>query len=70
MIYIEILELRFCGLDFELKKNISRRGTEDIIGIIDSMVKKNEGEEDFEIELRSPENFDDLSQQSSQQSIE
>ena len=70
MIYIEILELRFCRLDYELKKNISRRGTEDIIGIIDSMVKKNVGEEDFEIELRSTENFDDLSQQSSQQSIE
>ena len=70
MIYIEILELRFCRLDYELKKNISRRGIEDIIGIIDSMVKKNAGEEDFEIELRSTENFDDLSQQSSQQSIE
>ena len=70
MIYIEILELRFCRLDYELKKNISRRRIEDIIGIIDSMVKKNVGEEDFEIELRSTENFDDLSQQSSQQSIE
>ena len=25
MIYIEVLELKFCGLDYELKKNISQR---------------------------------------------
>ena len=29
MIYIEVLELRFCGLDYELKKNITIRGLED-----------------------------------------
>ena len=31
MIYIELLELKFLGLDYELKKNIDRRGFEDII---------------------------------------
>ena len=31
LIYIELLELKFCGLDYELKINIDRRGTEDII---------------------------------------
>ena len=63
MIYIEILELRFCGLDYELKKNISRRGTKDLLEIIDSMGKKNEDGDDIEIEMRLTENYDDLSQQ-------
>ena len=31
LIFNELLELKFCGLDYELKKNIDRRGTEDII---------------------------------------
>ena len=31
LIYIESLELKFCGLDYELKKNIEIRSTEDII---------------------------------------
>ena len=31
LIYIEVLELKFCGFDYELKKNIVRRGTEDVI---------------------------------------
>ena len=30
MIYIEVLELKFCGLDYELKKNIIIRGLEDL----------------------------------------
>ena len=63
MIYIEILELRFCGLDYELKKNIARRGKKDLLEIIDSMGKKNEEGDDIEIEMRLTENFDDLSQQ-------
>ena len=63
MIYIEILELRFCGLDYELKKNIARRGNKDLLEIIDSMGKKNEEGDDIEIEMRLTENFDDLSQQ-------
>ena len=35
LIYIELLELKFCGLNYELKKNIYRRGTEDIIKSLD-----------------------------------
>ena len=31
LIYIELLELKFCGFDYELKKNIDKRGTQDII---------------------------------------
>ena len=31
LIFNELLELKFCGLDYELKKNIDRRGSEDII---------------------------------------
>ena len=31
LIYIELLELKFCGLDYELKKNIDKRGSQDII---------------------------------------
>ena len=30
LIYIEVLELKFCGLDYELKKNIDRRGNYEI----------------------------------------
>ncbi len=60
MIYIEILELRFCGLDYELKKNISRRGNKDLLEIIDLMRDKNA--DDVDIEMRLTENFDDESQ--------
>ena len=60
MIYIEILELRFCGLDYELKKNISRRGNKDLLEIIDLMRNKNT--DDVDIEMRLTENFDDESQ--------
>jgi len=60
MIYIEILELRFCGLDYELKKNISRRGAKDLLEIIDLMRNKNT--DDVDIEMRLTENFDDESQ--------
>ena len=35
LIYIELLELKFCGLDHELMKNIDKRGTEDIIKGLD-----------------------------------
>ena len=29
LIYIEIIELKFCNLDYDLKKNISKRGVSD-----------------------------------------
>ena len=64
MIYIEILELRFCGLDYELKKNISRRGTKDLLEIIDLMRNKNT--DDVDIEMRLTENFDDESQKATE----
>ena len=31
MIYMEVLELKFCGLDYELKKNIAERSESDIL---------------------------------------
>ena len=44
LIYIELLELKFCKLDYELKKNIDRRGVNDIItGLdldVDSVTRK------------------------------
>ena len=43
LIYTELLELKFCGLDYELKKNIDRRGIEDIE--IGHNLKDNESEE-------------------------
>ena len=42
MIYIEVLELNFCGFDYELKKNIDKRGDEDINADFDLMRKDTE----------------------------
>ena len=42
LIYIELLELKFCGLDYELKKNIDRRGSEDTIAGLDIMGDESE----------------------------
>ena len=47
MIYIEVLELKFCGLDYELKKNIIIRGLEDL-----EAVNKNE-RQSLEIDIES-----------------
>ena len=62
MIYIEVLELKFCGLDYELKKNISRRGAEDIYESIDSMGK------DTESSIDMPEN-ESMSELTSKKSL-
>ena len=37
MIYIEVLELRFCGLDYELKKDIMMRSIEDLDAVNESL---------------------------------
>ena len=57
LIYIEIIELKFCQLNYELKKNIDRRGTKDTIeGFI-----LTESESEFEeIELRNKENANEI----------
>ena len=34
MIYVELIELKFCGCDYDLKKNIIRRGRDDSISIV------------------------------------
>ena len=49
MIYIEVLELKFCGLDYELRKNISSRGSLDY----DTTEKNNQLINAFEIEMRN-----------------
>ena len=48
--YMEILELRFCELDYELKKNISRRGKNEFFQIL-------EIQHEEEIEMGLAENF-------------
>ena len=38
LICIEIIELRFCKLDYELKRNIKDRGDDDYIGKSDTLL--------------------------------
>ena len=45
MIYLEAIELKFCGLDYELKENIDRRSTEDIIDGLDLTDNESEGKD-------------------------
>ena len=43
MIYIELIELRFCNLDYDLRKNINLRGdTESSLGPIYEGEEENE----------------------------
>ena len=37
LIYIEVLELRFCGFNYELKKNITMRGYKDLDAVNESL---------------------------------
>ena len=57
LIYIEMIELKFCKLDYELKKNIDKRGSEDII--IGFSLNDNESEGD-EIDLHQSKIMNDL----------
>ena len=59
MIYIEVLELHFCGFDYELKKNIEKRGNEDILDNFDLMRKDTEPS----VELPDNKSFSDSSSQ-------
>ena len=43
LIYIELLELKFCKLDYELKKNIDKRSTEDILKGLELNDRESEG---------------------------
>ena len=45
LIYLEAIELKFCGLDYELKENIDRRSTEDIIDGLDLTDNESEGKD-------------------------
>ena len=49
MIYIEVLELRFCGLNYELKKNITMRSFKDLDAANESL----DDSQIFEIENKS-----------------
>ena len=49
MIYIEVLELRFCGLNYELKKNITMRSFKDLDAINENLDES----QIFEIENKS-----------------
>ena len=44
MIYMEIIELKFCGLDYDLKINIQKRGIKDY----KSISEKNNEEDDYD----------------------
>ena len=71
MIYIEVLELRFCGLDYELKKNITMRSFKDLGAVNESLDEsqifetenKSEGSDDgneednVTIEMKDKNNF-------------
>ena len=63
MIYIEVLELKFCGLDYELKKNISQRSNIENLEGFNSVKKL----EEDEIEMRQG-SLNDADDQSSNQS--
>ena len=52
-----MIELKFCKLDYELKKNIDKRGSEDII--IGFSLNDNESEGD-EIDLHQSKIMNDL----------
>ena len=45
MIYIEIIELRFCNLDYDLKKNIKKRSDSEYLNCGEDL-DKNDDEED------------------------
>ena len=64
MIYIEVLELKFCGLDYELKKNISLRSNMDNLEGFNSIKKLQEDE----IEMGQQCNFNNADDQSSNMS--
>ena len=64
MIYIEVLELKFCGLDYELKKNISLRSSKDNLEGFNSIKKLQEDE----IEMGQQYNFNNADDQSSNMS--
>ena len=56
MIYIEVIELNFCGLDYELKKNIDKRGLKDIqqnFNVINKDNDDNDNEEMDEIDSQT-----------------
>ena len=55
LIYIEIIELKFCKLNYELKKHIDRRGTNDTLEGFNLVASEIEIEE---IELPKKENLD------------
>ena len=59
LIYIETLELKFCGFDYELKKNINKRGIKDTTEGFD--LKRNDTDVDM-IELSKMENVEDNNQ--------
>ena len=63
MIYIEVLELKFCGLDYELKKNITQRSNIENLEGFNSVKKL----EEDEIEMRQG-SLNDTDDQSSNQS--
>ena len=59
MIYIEVIELNFCGLDYELKKNIDKRGLKDIqqnFNVINKDNDDNDNEEMDEIDSQTNKN--------------
>ena len=64
MLYIEVLELKFCGLDYELKKNISLRSSKDNLEGFNSIKKLQEDE----IEMGQQYNFNNADDQSSNMS--
>ena len=59
MIYIEVIELNFCGLDYEIKKNINKRGLKDMQQNFNSINKDIDDDDNDVEETESNKSSDD-----------
>ena len=60
LVYLELIELNFCGLDYNLKKHIARRGTEDSINNILNKDDDEDEEDENNLERQNNEELNEL----------
>jgi len=60
LVYLELIELNFCGLDYNLKKHIARRGTEDSINNILNKDDDEDEEDENNLEGQNNEELNEL----------
>ena len=63
LIYVELIELRFCGCDYNLKKNITKRSKIDAIGNVKLNIANPTGEK---IQIRTESDISDQSNSNSE----